>query len=103
MPKTKATTLEVTLRIENLHDGSVGEDLLLGRLELFGGTHHVQFLKVQEVSAEEAGGKTEQMPTLDPHGHYEDLQSLHPACRYSTVKLPGFEGEYVMLVHPYED
>lgn len=103
MPKTKAKTLEVTVKIENLHDGSFGEDLLLGRLELFGGTHHVQFLKVHEVDSSEATGLSMQQPTLDPHGHYEDLQALYSASRYSTVRLPGYEGEYVMLVHPYED
>jgi hypothetical protein len=65
----------------------------------------VQFLKVHEVSIPEssAADKSLQQPTLDPHGHYEDLQKLYPANRYSTVRVPGFEGDYVMLVHPYED
>ena len=71
----------------------------------FGGTHHVQFLKVHEAPKPEASPAegSVQQPTLDPHGHYEDLQKLYPANRYSTVRVPGFEGEYVMLVHPYED
>ena len=72
-----------------------GEDTLLGTVYLFGVAHHAQFIRVKE--DEETG---EQVPTNDPEGRWEDVCWLYEQA-YQTVEVPGFEGDYVLVIHPH--
>jgi hypothetical protein len=74
-----------------------GEATLLGKVELFGVTHHVLFVEVAVVDGHLQG------PVNDPHNRYEDLQTLVGGGFLSAVSVPGWPGSYVASVFPYMD
>jgi len=65
------------------------EDVLMGRLQVFGGSMHVFFIRVE---TDEHGV---QVATNDPHGRLDDAYAADPDEAYESVTVPGFDGEYV--------
>ena len=72
----------------------------LGTVEVLGQLHHFQALKV-ETRYLDFG--RDQWPVNDEFASaYEHLQNFYDGV-YQTVKLPGVEGEYIIVMHPYAD
>jgi hypothetical protein len=77
-------------------DHEEDEDTIHGTVVLLGVSHHAQFIRVTE------DGDGVQVPTRDPHERYADMQRIYDV-NYQTVQIPGFEGNWVLLIHPGED
>lgn len=94
------------VQIEDITRHEEDEDTLLGTCHILGVPHHAQFIRVEDVEGEDDGfGRPSlQQPTNDPHGRYDDMQKVY-AGRCYTVNLEqfGFEGQWVVLIHPYCD
>jgi len=89
----KRSPAVVDLRhIVGLEDAE-NEDMLLGTMTIFSVPHHVEFYRVHDVDGI-------QTPTNDPFDRYENLQRCYEG-RYRTVRIPGYEGEWVAHVMPF--
>jgi hypothetical protein len=70
------------------------EAALLGRVYILGILHHAWFVQV-----EDRGG--EQVAVNDPYGRLEDFYRLDlEVGAFQTVEVPGFPGEYVLVIYP---
>lgn len=69
------------------------EDCLLGTVTILGTYHHVTFVRVHHPGGVQTG-------THDPENRLDDVLCGADCAGY-TVKLPGFEGEWVVGVDPY--
>jgi hypothetical protein len=69
------------------------EEVLHGCMYFMGILCHVYFIKVEDVNGV-------QTAVNDPHCRLEDIYSLDSDGAYKTVNVLGFEGEYVLVVHP---
>jgi hypothetical protein len=81
------------LRIEGLR-AIEGEASMLGTVYILGVLHHAWFVRVEEQDGD-------QVAVDDPHGRLEDFQQLD-ADRGSmqTVNVPGYPGEYIVVIYP---
>ncbi len=70
------------------------EEVLFGHVELFGSEMNVTFIRV------EGGHGEQQAPVYDPHCRWDALVEAEPEGVFSTVEVPGFEGQYVFFVSP---
>lgn len=82
---------------EDVSDAQNG-DRLLGTIEVFGASHHLELIRVDE---DEEGAQ--QAANEEYDRMYDDLQQLYPCQKFETFAVPGFEGRYIAFMHPYED
>jgi hypothetical protein len=81
------------MHIENLKKVD-GEESLLGQTHVFGVLFHVWFIRVKEDDEVQVGYD-------DPHNRLDDIYGLdEDGGSFNTVEVPGFEGDYVMVVYP---
>ena len=81
------------LRIESLR-AIEGEASLLGTVYVFGVLHHAWFVRVEEQDGD-------QVAVDDPHGRLEEFQQLDAdRGAMQTVDVPGYPGEYVLVIYP---
>ena len=81
------------LRIENLR-AIEGEASILGTVYVFGVLHHAWFVRVEEQDGD-------QVAVDDPHGRLEEFQQLDvDRGAMQTVDVPGYPGEYVLVIYP---
>jgi hypothetical protein len=81
------------VRIESLR-AIEGEASLLGTVYLFGVLHHAWFVRVEEQDGD-------QVAVDDPHGRLEEFQQLDAdGGAMQTVAVPGYPGEYVLVIYP---
>jgi hypothetical protein len=86
-PRTKR------LRIEGLR-AIQGEASLLGAVYAFGILHHAWFVRVEEQDGD-------QVAVDDPHGRLEEFQQLDAdRGAMQTVAVPGYPGQYVLIIYP---
>jgi hypothetical protein len=70
------------------------EAALLGHVYIFGVMHHAWFVEVEERDGD-------QVAVDDPYDRLEEFQQLDAdAGRFQTVEVPGFPGEYVLVIYP---
>jgi len=88
-------------RIDDLKPISEHEDkaaVLHGTTELFGQFVHIEFLKVIK--------HRDRFVTVDP-AYQEELDRLESVTSargpLSTIKVPGFQGDYVAFTYPYTE
>lgn len=70
---------------------------LLASVNIFGTDHHVMFIKVVDNNGVQEAASPEW------ETEYEAMHQMFDAPRFSTVVVPGYDGEYVVTMHPYED
>ena len=71
-----------------------GEATLLGHVYLLGTLHHAWFVQVEE-------RPEGQVAIADPHHRLEDVHYLAgDGGPFETVAVPGFLGEYVLVISP---
>jgi hypothetical protein len=72
------------------------EETLLGVVDILSTPHHVYFVRV----VDRDGVK---QPVDDPHGRYDEHggRCLGIAGIGDAVRVPGYPGEYVAIVHPF--
>jgi hypothetical protein len=81
------------LRIESLR-AIEGEASILGTVYVFGVLHHAWFVRVE-------GQDGDQVAVDDPHGRLEEFQQLDAdRGAMQTVDVPGYPGEYVLVIYP---
>ena len=80
--------------VSDAKDGS----RLLGTVEIFGASHHLELLRATEIEEE---GQT--FENEECREHYDDLQTLYSADKYETFEIPGLEGRYIAYMVPFED
>lgn len=73
-----------------------GEAVLLARLSIFNGHMHVYFIEV------EYDDNGIQVPVHDPYGRLDDAYASDPDGAYETVRVPGFDGNYVPFAVGYK-
>ena len=74
-----------------------GEGALLGTAYILGVLHHAWFV---EVMVED----DDQVAVDDPHGRLAEFQQLDAdAGRMQTVQVPGYPGDYVLVIYPAGD
>jgi hypothetical protein len=73
------------------------EAALLGHVFIHGVMHHAWFVQVEERDGD-------QVAVNDPCNRLEEFQQLDAdAGRFQTVEVPGFPGEYVLVIYPAGD
>jgi hypothetical protein len=71
-----------------------GEASLLGTVYVFGVLHHAWFVRVEEQDGD-------QVAVDDPHGRFEEFQQLDAdRGAMQTVDVPGYPGQYVLVIYP---
>jgi hypothetical protein len=90
-----ARKLELGMLTVHNFERAKDEDTWFGTAYLFGFPHHFQAIKVRE----EAGVL---VATRDPHGRFDDLHEIY-AERPVTSRLPGLDGEFVIVIYPHAD
>lgn len=87
------------LVLTNLTDLRPEEVCLKAVTDILNVPHHVYFIAVREV---EEGGLTLQLAVCDPYDRLNDVRRLNEGT-LMTVRLPGYEGDYVMVLFPFAD
>jgi hypothetical protein len=72
-----------------------GEDVWGGTVHFFGYPHHFTAIKVHSVDEEWVG-------TADPCARLEDYYAMYDYPPL-PAKIPGLEGDFVILIHPHGD
>ncbi len=72
------------------------QDVVFATTEILGASFHVQFVRVQD-----AGDGGLQEPTNDPEDYYHDMLDADIGGSFQTVKLPGYDGDWVMMIYPF--
>jgi hypothetical protein len=73
------------------------EAALLATVYIFGVLHHAWFVEVLEDDGD-------QVAVDDPHGRLDEFHALDAdAGRMQTVQVPGYPGEYVLVIYPAGD
>jgi hypothetical protein len=81
------------LRIESLR-AIEGEASILGTVYAFGVLHHAWFVRVEEQDGD-------QVAVDDPQGRLEEFQQLDAdRGAMQTVDVPGYPGQYVLIIYP---
>jgi hypothetical protein len=76
------------------------EETLLGVVDILSTPHHVYFVRVVDRDGV-------RQPLDDPHGRYDELGGDDAGGRLgitgmgTAVRVPGYPGEYVAIVHPF--
>jgi hypothetical protein len=71
-----------------------GEEALLGVVHIFGVLHHAWFVRVEETH-------DDQVAIDDPYNRLQEFQQLDAAAgRLRTIEVPGFPGQYVLVIYP---
>jgi hypothetical protein len=87
--------LKLVKQPEDISDDKSG-DRLLATVEICGANHHLDLIRVVE---DEEGV---QVPENDAYKDaYDDYQACYDGI-YETFEIPGFSGQYVAFMHPYE-
>ena len=71
------------------------EDALLGICEIAGQSFHVQALRVR------MNGESCLEPTKDPYNRFDDMHGLDDSGCFTTVEIPGHEGQWLIVIHPF--
>ena len=71
------------------------EEVITGIIELFGISCHIQFIRVAYDE------ENVQYATKDPNGWFLTLLGVDDIA-FRTFELPGYEGEWVLLITPFE-
>ena len=88
-----STALGLPCRIASIRKIE-GEEALLGSIHILGILHHAWFVRVEDVD-------DDQVAVDDPHGRLEEFHQLDAdAGRLQTVEVPGFPGQYVLVIYP---
>ncbi len=87
------------LVLDRLNDLGPEEACLKAVIEVLGVPHHAYLIAVHEVAGED--GASEQVAVRDPHDRLGDVQRLNDG-RLATVRVPGFPGDYVLVIFPFE-
>ena len=70
------------------------EAALFGSVYILGVLHHAWFVQVE-------GRDGDQVAVNDPYGRLDDFSRLDAgAGPFRTVDVPGFPGEYVLVIYP---
>ena len=88
------------LVLQNLIDLGPEEACLKAVTEILDVSHYVYFIEVKDVEVAEEG--SEQVAVHDPYDRLGDVQRLNEG-RLLTVKVPGYHGEYVLVIFPFAD
>jgi len=88
------------LVLQNLIDLRPEEACLKAVTDILDVSHHVYFIEVKEAEVDEEG--SEQVAVKDPYDRLGDVQRLNEG-RLLTVKVPGYEGDYAMVIFPFAD
>jgi hypothetical protein len=88
------------LVLQNLIDLGPEEACLKAVTEILDVSHHVYFIEVKDVEVAEEG--SEQVAVHDPYDRLGDVQRLNDG-RLLTVKVPGYDGDYVLVIFPFAD
>jgi hypothetical protein len=88
------------LVLENVVDLRPEEACLKAVTDILNVPHHVYFIEVQDCQTD--GEVGEQVAVNDPYDRLGDVQRLHEG-RLLTVKVPGFDGSYVLVIFPFAD
>jgi hypothetical protein len=88
------------LTLKGLTDLGPEEACLKAVTDILGVPHHAYLIAVEDVRRE--GGGTEQVAVRDPHGRLRDVQRLNEG-RLATVRAPGREEDYVLVIFPFEE
>jgi hypothetical protein len=107
----KATSLDDV--IDNHAKASqINAGRIVGHLEVRGCDFHVELLRVEDVPEPERSADLESQRAWRGDLHhgdwsensevYDDLQNFYEGY-YRTFELPGREGRWVMVVHPFDD
>ena len=88
------------LIVDRLIDLRPEEAVVRGVTEILGVPHHVYFVEVTKVEDEDYGA--EQVSVNDPYGRLGDIQRLNEG-RLLTVKVPGYQGDYLTVIFPFAD
>lgn len=83
----------------NIFDIKVCADgYALGRIRIADVDFHANFVRVRlNNGVQECDGTSDEAT-----GKWDDFCNLYPCC-YETVRLPGIEGEWVCVIHPFGD
>ena len=92
-PQVPAFFRRAAVSIQDVH--SVDEEAaLLGHVFIHGIMHHAWFVQVEERDGD-------QVAVHDPYNRLEEFRQLDAdAGRFQTVEVPGFPGEYVLVIYP---
>jgi hypothetical protein len=88
------------LVLENVFDLCPEEACLKAVTDILDVHHHVYFIEVQDVRGNDE--VSEQVAVNDPYDRLGDVQRLNDG-RLMTVKIPGFAGDYVMVIFPFAE
>lgn len=88
------------LRFED--DDEEPAQVILGRWDILGASHHVWFIRVH--GGEGIEGESEcQEAVCDPYGRFASMgDAVSQSAPFETVELPDVPGRWVMFIHPYE-
>lgn len=79
---------------------------LLGNCTAFGGNFHVEALRIRWDDTEGQQTWQAELDQEDFETNDEilcDLYRLDPEGPFTTVEIPGFEGEWVLFMYPFKD
>jgi hypothetical protein len=88
------------LVLDRLTDLGPEEACLRAVTEVLGVPHHVFLIAVQEVA--HADGSNEQVAVRDPYDRLGDVLRFNEE-RLATVRVPGYPGEYVLVIFPFAE
>lgn len=76
---------------------------LLATATLFGVFHHVEFIRVIEKDSQQQPWHPECGAGDEDNNNEErfDALNIYDGAYHETVKVPGFEGDYVCVITPY--
>lgn len=107
LERALAASLSVDTRSFNHVGKEMGEEdeTILGTVYIFGVPHHCMFVRVREDVSTEPVTKGDVIQTgyADPYGRYDDVTRMCENGPAQTIKLPGFPGEWVCSIDPFED
>ena len=93
--------LPVLMRVPEVEDD--GEFFLAGIVEIFGQWFHMSCYLV-DPDREASGGERRAHPDMPPE-RQEQLEdawcALEPDACFEVTKVPGFEGEYIIIITPF--
>jgi len=89
------------LVFERLLDLRPEEACVRAVTEILDVPHHVYFIEVKDVPNDDGEEIfTEQVAVSDPFDRLGDVQRLNDG-RLLTVRVPGYEGDYAMVIFPF--
>lgn len=95
--KTLQPGAELMITIRECADG-----YLLGTINLFGIPMHANFIRVKEEFGEHEEEGEQVCDSMAPQAteNWDSFCQLQDAA-FQTIKIPGFPGEWVCVIHPH--